>query len=258
MLMLLETMLLVVSSARVNHLRAGILMLAVVGQRDGDHFAARLPALHDDARVFHRQARSDVAVDPFDLRLFVRDAALGDEIEDVRTPVLDGDVLDLGALQGDEFDHGAVQRRRLEFRRRAAFHVHHLAAFIGDDERALELAEVFRVDSEIGLKRVLHLHARRHVDKRAAGEDGAVQRAELVVTGRDDLAKPLSEDLGMLVKALGRTDKDDALFADRLLDVRIGGLAVELRLDAGEEFALLLGNAETLEGPLDILGNLVP
>ena len=95
-------------------------------------------------------------------------AALGHEIEDVRRPVLHGDVLDLRALHRDQLDHRAVQRGRLEFRRGAAFHVHHLRAFIGDDERALELPEVLRIDAEVGLERVLHLHARRHVDERAA------------------------------------------------------------------------------------------
>ena len=68
-------------------------------------------------------------------------------------------------LQRDEFDHGAVQRRGLELRRGAAFHVHDLGAFVGDDERALELAEVLRVDAEVGLQRLLHLHALRHVDE---------------------------------------------------------------------------------------------
>ena len=104
----------------------------------------------------------------------------------------------------DEFDDRAVQRGGLEFRRGAAFHVDHLGAFVGDDERALELAEVLRVDAEVSLERVLHLHARRHVDERAAAEDRAVQRAEFVVAGRDDLAEPLPENLRVLLQAFGR------------------------------------------------------
>jgi hypothetical protein len=43
-----------------------------------------------------------------------------------------------------------------------------------------------------------------------------------------------------------------------LLDVGIGGLGVELGLDAGEELALLLGDAEALEGLLDVVRHLVP
>ena len=114
----------------VDHLRAGVLVLAVAGQGDGKNFAARLAAFHDDARILHRQARADVAIDPFHLGFFVRDAALGHEIEDVRRPVLDGDVLDLGAFQRDQLDDRAVQRRGVELRRRAAFHVGQLRAFI--------------------------------------------------------------------------------------------------------------------------------
>ena len=50
--------------------------------------------------------------------------------------------------------------------RRAALDVVHLAALVGDDQRALELAHVLRVDAEVGLQRHLDLHARRHVDER--------------------------------------------------------------------------------------------
>jgi hypothetical protein len=190
--------------------------------------------------------------------LLVRDAALGDEVEDVVGPVLDGDVLDLRALEGDEFDHGAVQRGGGELRRGAAFHVGDLGAFVGDDEGALELAEVFRVDAEVGLERLGDLHALGDVDEGAAGEHGAVERGELVVAGRDDLAEELAEDLGMLAERLGGVGEDDALLGDDLLDVGVGGFGIELGLDAGEELALLLGNAETLEGPLDVVGHLFP
>src|SRR5690606_19665798 len=95
----------------VDHFRAGVLVLSVVGERDGDDFAAGAFTFEDDAGIFHREAAADVAVDPLDLGVLVRDAAFGDEIEDVGGPVLDGDVLDLRALEGDEFDDGAVERR---------------------------------------------------------------------------------------------------------------------------------------------------
>ncbi len=40
------------------------------------NFAARFPAFHDHARIFHGQARADIAIDPFDLGVFVRQSAL--------------------------------------------------------------------------------------------------------------------------------------------------------------------------------------
>jgi len=103
-----------------------------------------------------------------------------------------------------------------------------------------------------------HRHAWRDIDETASAEDGAVESGELVVTGRDDLAEPLLEDLGMLFQPLGGADKDDPLLADRGLDVGVGGLAVELGLHTRQELALLLGDAKTLEGLLDVVGNLVP
>ena len=146
----------------------------------------------------------------------------------------------------------------VEFRRRATFHVSHLGAFVGDDEGALELAEIFRVDPEVGLERMFHFHAGRHVDEGAAAEDGAVERAKFVVANRNNLAEPFPENFGMIFQSLGRSNKDDALFADGFLDVGVNRLAVELRFHAGEKFSLLFRNAEPLECALDVLRHFVP
>ena len=242
----------------MDHFRAGVLMLTVAGERDGKHFTAGFAAFHDHARILHRQARADVAIDPFHFRFLVGKPALGHEIEDVVRPVLDGDVLDFRAFHRDQLDHGAVQRGGVKLRRGAAFHVGHLRAFIDDDEGALELAEILGVDPEIGLERMLHFHAWRHVDERSAAENGAVQRAEFVVADRNDFAEPFPENFRMIFQPLGAAHENDALLADRFLDVRINRLAVELRFDAGEEFALLFGDAEPLESALHIVRDVFP
>ena len=242
----------------VDHLGTRVLVLAGVGEGDGDDFAAGAFALHDDAGVFHRQARTDVAIDPTDFRVFHRDAALGDEVENVRRPVLDGDVLDLRALEGDKLDDCGVQGGGLEFRRGAAFHVHQLGTLVGDDERALELAEVLRVDAEVGLQRLFELQAFWNVDERPAREDCRIQRGEFIVSGGDHLAEPRAENLLVLLQAFGRVAEDDALFGEFFFDVRVGGLRVKLGFDAREEGALLLGNAEALEGFQNIGGHIVP
>src|ERR1043166_4575612 len=72
----------------MNHFRTGVLVLPVVRERDRKHFAARLAAFQNDAWIFHGQTRADVAIDPFDLGIFVREPALRHEIENVRAPVL--------------------------------------------------------------------------------------------------------------------------------------------------------------------------
>src|SRR5207237_4495456 len=94
-------------------------------------------------------------------------------------------------FERDQLDHGAVQRCGLEFRRGATFHVSHLAAFIGDDKRALELAEALGVDPEIRLERMLHFHTRRDVNERAAAEQSGIKGAKFVVNYWVDFAEPL-------------------------------------------------------------------
>src|SRR5262245_35542861 len=128
-------------------------------------------------------------------------SALGHQVEDVRAPVLDGHILDLGAGQGDQLDDSTMQGRRLEFGRRATFHVHDFAPFVRNDESAFELAKVFRIDSEIGLEGMLYLDTRRHVDERATRKDSTIESAEFVVSGWDDPAKPLPEDFRVLVQS---------------------------------------------------------
>ena len=114
---------------------------------------------------------------------------------------MNGDVLNFGVLERNKLDNRTVKRSCLKFRRCAAFHVGDLRVFVGDDERALELAEVFRVDSEVGLQGLLEFYAFRHVDKAAAGEGGAVKRGEFVIRGWDDLTEVGLEDLGILGEA---------------------------------------------------------
>ena len=203
----------------VDHLGAGVLMLAVVGEGNGDDFAAGALTFKDHTGILHRETTADVAVDPLYLGVFHCDGAFGDEIKHVVGPVLDGDVLDLRALEGDELDYGGVEGGGGELRGGAALHVGDLGALVGDNEGALELAEVFRVDAEVGLERHGDLHVLGHVDEGAAGEHGAVERGELVVAGGDDLAEPFAEELGVLAEGLGGVTEDDALLGDDVLDV---------------------------------------
>ena len=188
----LEMMLEVVSSAAWIIFAPVSWCWPLFGQRDREHFAARLRPFMTTPGYFMVRREPILQSIHFTSAFFVREAALGDEIEDVRRPVLHGDVLDLRAFERDQLDHRAVQRGGVEFRRGAAFHVGQLRAFVANDERALELAEILGVDPEIGLERMLHFHARRHVDERAAAENRGVQRAEFVVAGRDHFAEPSS------------------------------------------------------------------
>ena len=80
----------------------------------------------------------------------------------------------------------------------------------------------------------------------------------LLSDSRNDFAEPFPENFRMILQSFGRTDEDHALFADRFLDVGINRFAVELRFDAGEKFAFLFRNAESLEGALHVFGHIFP
>src|SRR5208337_3743091 len=130
--------------------------------------------------------------------------------------------------------------------------------FVGDDQRTFKLAEIFRIDTEIRLQRMLYLHSGRDIDKAAAAEHCAVQSTELIITGRDDPAEPFSEKIRSLLEGVRATHKDHSLIRNCLFDVRIDRLAIKLSFNPGEELPFALGNAEALERLFYPLGNVIP
>ncbi len=76
-------------------------------------------------------------------------AALGDEIEDAALaffvagiPVLHRGIFDLGIVERDQLDHRGVKLVLVALGRGAAFEIADVSAFVGDDQRALELARL--------------------------------------------------------------------------------------------------------------------
>lgn len=135
----------------------------------------------------------------------------------------------------------------------------HVAALVGDDQRALELAHVLRVDAEVGLQRDLDVDVLGHVDERAARPDRRVERGELVVARGDHRAEVLLEELGVLAQRRVGVHEDDALLLQVLADLVVDDLGLVLGGDARDEaVALGLGDAELLVGVLDVVGQLVP
>ena len=149
----------------VDHLRAGVLMLIGTGVGDRQHLARGLRAGQNDRRVLHRELRADVAVDPLHMALGFDVGPLGDQVEDIVGPVLDGGVGDASRRLHHDLHNRGVQRIRGVGRGRAALDVVHLRTLVGDDQGALELTHVFRVDAEVGLQRHLDFDARRHIDE---------------------------------------------------------------------------------------------
>ena len=143
--------------AFVNHLGAGVGLLVIVDQRHRVELANRVVAFQDHAGVFPGDGRTGLHLRPRNLGALVGDAAFGHEIVDPtvavfvpREPVLKGGVLDLGVIQGHQFDHCGVELVGLPGRGGAAFQIADVRALFGDDQGPLELAGVGLVDAEVG------------------------------------------------------------------------------------------------------------
>src|SRR5690606_6443426 len=85
----------------VHHLGAGVLVLALSGEGDGQGLALGVLAHQVDRRVLHGDLGADVAVDPLHGGALVGDGTLGDQVVDVVRPVLDGRVAAAGVLLDD-------------------------------------------------------------------------------------------------------------------------------------------------------------
>ena len=243
----------------VHHLGAGVLVLALAGEGDGQRLATGVLAHEVDGRVLHRDLGADVAVDPLHRGALFTGGAFGDEVVDVVRPVLDGRVPHAGVLLDDDLHDRGVQRVAGVDRRGAALDVVNVGALVGDDQRPLELAHVLGVDAEVGLQRDVDVDARGHVDEGAAGPHRRVERGELVVADRDDGREVLLEDLRVLPERGVGVEEEHALLLQVLTDRVVDDLGLVLRGDAGDEALLLrLGDAELVVGVLDVLGQVFP
>ena len=156
----------------------------------------------------------------------------------------------------EELDRTCVQVGLIVLRCRAALNKVQVSARFDNDERVLELACAAGVETEVALQRVGERHALRHVDKRAARPHRVVQRGKLVVAHGDERAEVLVHHrlpLGVVQRVLDG-GVDDALLGHLLAHVVVHDLGVVLGAHAGQALALGLGDAQALEGGLDVLG----
>ena len=211
-----------------------------------------------DGRVLHRHLRAEVPVDPLHRRVLVGDGTLRDEVVDVVRPVLDRRVAAAAALLDDDLDDRRVQRVGRVDRGGAALDVVHVGAFVDDDQRALELAHVLRVDAEVGLERHLDRDARRHVDERPARPDGRVECGELVVVLRDDRREVLLDELLVLAQPRVHVEEDHALALEILLELVVDDLRLVLRAHAGEVLLLGLRDPEPVPRVEDLGREVLP
>ena len=246
--------------AQMDHLCAGIGLLVVVGDRDRVELALAVISPKDAGRVLPRHGRPGFHLRPHHLRTVAPAiGALGHEVVDAalsilvaREPVLNRGILDLGIFERDQFHHRRVKLRGVALRRGAAFQIGHVSAFVGDDQRPLELAGVLGVDAEIGRQLHRAAHARRHIDEGSVREHGAVERRVVVVGNRHHAGEVLLHQFGVFADRLGDRAEDHASLREFSLECRAHRNRVEHRIH-GDLAALdrrVLGALDTSEDHL--------
>ena len=253
-------------AADVDHLRAGIGLLEVVGHGHRVELPDGIVAGEDAARVFPRDSRAGLDLRPRQARVLAAQAALGDEVVDAaaplavaRIPVLHRGILHLGVALDDDLDDGRMQLVLVALRRRAPLEVAHVGPLVGDDERALELPRAGGVDAEVG--RQLHRapHPLGDVAERPVGEDRGVQRGVEVVGIGNDAPEVLFHQVGMVAQRLRNRAEDDALLGKRLLESGLHRDGVHHGIDrhARQRHLLLERNAQLVERALEFGVDLV-
>ena len=215
--------------AHVDHLRAGVGLLIVVGDGDAVELGLRVVTTQDAGGVFPRDGRARLHLRPRQLGVDAAQvAALGDEVQHAALavlvagiPVLHGRVFHLGTVHDDNLDDGGMQLVLVAHGSRTAFEVADVGVVVGHDEGTLKLTGVAGVDAEVAAELHRTAHSLGDIDERAVGEDRRVEGGKEVVTIGNDGAQILSDQVAMLLDSLADGAEDDALLAKLFLE---GGL----------------------------------
>ena len=152
-----------------------------------------------------------------------------------------------------------MQIGHIIFRSTAAFDKVQISALIHNNQGMLKLACTLSIQAKVGLQGNGHLYSLGHIDKGAAGPNCAVEGCKFMIRGRNELHKMLLHHLRIRsVQSAFHIGINHALLLNLLAHIVIHKLAVILRAHAREAGLLGLGNTQTLEGVLNIVGNILP
>ena len=123
-----------------------------------------------------------------------------------------------------------------------------MAAFVGNDQRALKLAGIGCVDAEVRRKLHRAAHALRHVDERSVREHCRIQCGEVVVRIGDDAAEVLLDQFRVVLHGVRERAEDHARPGQLVLERRRDRDAVEYGVDGdtGKTRPLVQWHAELL------------
>ena len=194
----------------MDHLRARIGLLAVVGHCHRVKFARRVVALQHATRIFPRDCRAGLHLRPRQFReIAATQSAFRHEIINAATtilvariPILNGGIFHLGTILHHDFHNRRMKLVFVAHRSRAAFQIRHVGIVVGHNERTLELPRSGRIDSEISRQFHRAANAFGNIDKRTVGEYGRIKRGKKIVVAAHHRSQILPHQIGIVFHCL--------------------------------------------------------
>src|SRR5687768_2062113 len=242
----------------MNHLGASIRLLIVIGYRYRIKFAYGVFPLQYAGGIFPGYRGPRFNLRPRNARVYAfRQTPLGYEIIDAAhailvtgIPVLYRRVFDIGIIECNQFDHRGVQLISIKSRCRAPFEIRHGRSFLGNDQSALELSGLLRIDAEVGRQIHRALDTFRDKAEGAVRKHGRVKRRIIVVTHGHYRAEILLHQFGVSMHSFGNGAENNSDLRKLLLVGGRDGYAVEnhVHRNAGKGRTLMHGHPQLLEG----------
>jgi hypothetical protein len=149
-----------------------------------------------------------------------------------------------------QLHHGGVQLVLVTLRCGAAFEVADRAAFLGNDERALELPGVACVDAEVRGQLHRAFHPLGDIDKGAIREHRRVQRSVKVVAHRHHAAQVALDEFRVVLHRVRERAEDHTHLGELLAEGGAHGHRIEHRIHRhpGQACAFVQGHAQLFVG----------
>src|SRR6185437_3599875 len=132
-------------------------------------------------------------------------------------PVLHGRVLNLRIVERDQLNYSRMQLVLVALGSSATLQIARVAAFLDHNQRALKLAGIRRVDTEVGGKLHGTANTLRDKSKGAVAEHSRIQGRVEVVRIRNHGTEILLHQIGVLLNRLRKRAEDHSLFRQLLL-----------------------------------------
>ena len=210
----------------MNHLRARIRLLIIIGHGHRIEFPDRVITRQDAAGIFPGNSGTCFHLRPGDLavistakatfRYEVIDTALSILI--TRIPILYGRIFHLCPFLRDNLHDCRMKLVLITHRSRTSFQITNISVIIRHDQCPLELSRVCRIDTEIGTQLHRTTNAFRNINKRAIREYRGIQCRIKVIPIAHNSSQIFPYQIRMILNRFTERAEDNPFLGQSLLE----------------------------------------